>query len=42
MNVISPDVVTLGNHETDYDKVYTVVLKDLREGYLGRVTFDSN
>ena len=25
---------------TDYDKVYTTVLKDLREGYLGRVTFD--
>ena len=27
--------------ETDYDRVYDVILKDLREGYLGRVTFDS-
>lgn len=26
--------------ETDYDKVYTIILKDLREGYLGKVTFD--
>ena len=26
--------------ETDYDKVYQTVLKDLREGYLGKVTFD--
>ena len=33
--------VKLGrNHETDYDKVYTTILKDLREGYLGKVTFD--
>ena len=28
------------NKETDYEKVYTTVLKDLREGYLGKVTFD--
>lgn len=28
------------NKETDYDKVYTTILKDLREGYLGKVTFD--
>ena len=28
------------NHETDYEKVYVTVLKDLREGYLGKVTFD--
>lgn len=28
------------NGETDYDKVYTIILKDLREGYLGKVTFD--
>ena len=27
--------------ETDYDKVYTTILKDLRLGYLGKVTFDS-
>ncbi len=28
------------NSEVDYDKVYKVVLKDLRDGYLGQVTFD--
>ena len=28
------------NNETDYDKVYNTILKDLRDGYLGRVTFD--
>lgn len=28
------------NHETDYEKVYTTILKDLREGRLGKVTFD--
>jgi ribosome biogenesis GTPase A len=28
------------NNETDYDKVYATILKDLREGYLGKVTFD--
>ncbi len=29
------------NNETDYDKVYQVILKDLREGRLGKVTFDT-
>ena len=28
------------NNGTDYDRVYDKVLRDLREGYLGRVTFD--
>ena len=28
------------NNETDYDRVYDMVLRDLREGYLGGVTFD--
>jgi len=28
------------NNETDYEKVYTIVLKDLREGNLGNITFD--
>ena len=28
------------NGEVDYDKVYTTIIKDLREGLLGRVTFD--
>lgn len=28
------------NNEVDYDRVYGIILKDLREGYLGKVTFD--
>ena len=30
------------NKEIDYDRVYSTILKDLREGYLGNVTFDNN
>ena len=26
--------------ESDYDKVYNIVIRDLKEGYLGKVTFD--
>jgi len=29
------------NNETDYDRIYITILKDLREGYLGKVTFDN-
>lgn len=29
------------NNETDYDRVYKKVIKDLQEGYLGKVTFDN-
>jgi len=28
------------NNETDYEKVYVTILKDLRDGHLGKVTFD--
>lgn len=28
------------NNETDYDRVYKKVIKDLQDGYLGKVTFD--
>ncbi len=28
------------NNEVDYDRVYGIILRDLREGYLGKVTFD--
>ena len=28
------------NNETDYDRVYKRVIKDLQDGYLGKVTFD--
>ena len=26
--------------ESDYDKVYKIIIRDLKEGYLGKVTFD--
>ena len=40
LDKIGKKIGAIRNHETDYEKVYTTVLKDLREGYLGRVTFD--
>lgn len=40
LDKIGKKIGAFRNHETDYEKVYTTVLKDLREGYLGRVTFD--
>ena len=40
LDQIGKKIGAIKNHETDYYKVYVTVLKDLREGYLGRVTFD--
>ncbi|MBR3161656.1 MAG: ribosome biogenesis GTPase YlqF [Bacilli bacterium] len=40
LDIIGKNIGAIRNKETDYEKVYTVILKDLREGYLGRVTFD--
>lgn len=40
LDKIGKKIGAIRNHETDYEKVYATVLKDLREGYLGRVTFD--
>ena len=40
LDKIGKKIGAIKNHETDYDKVYATVLKDLREGYLGKVTFD--
>ena len=37
---IGKNIGAFRNNETDYDKVYTTILKDLREGYFGGVTFD--
>ena len=42
LDQIGKKIGAIRNKETDYDKVYTTVLKDLREGYLGKVTFDKN
>ena len=40
LDKIGLKIGAIRNKETDYEKVYTTVLKDLREGYLGKVTFD--
>lgn len=40
LDQIGKKIGAIKNRETDYEKVYTTVLKDLREGYLGKVTFD--
>ena len=40
LDEIGKRIGAIKNNETDYEKVYTTILKDLREGYLGKVTFD--
>jgi len=40
LDMIGKKIGAFRNNETDYEKVYVTVLKDLREGYLGNVTFD--
>ena len=40
LDKIGLKIGAIRNKETDYEKVYTIILKDLREGYLGKVTFD--
>ena len=40
LDQIGKKIGAIRNGETDYDRVYLTVLKDLREGYLGKVTFD--
>ena len=40
LDKIGKTIGAIKNNETDYEKVYTIILKDLREGYLGRVTLD--
>ena len=40
LDKIGLKIGAIKNKETDYEKVYTIILKDLREGYLGKVTFD--
>lgn len=41
LDQIGKKIGAIKNNETDYDRVYQVVLKDLREGRLGKVTFDT-
>lgn len=40
LDQIGKKIGAFRNRETDYEKVYATILKDLREGYLGKVTFD--
>ena len=40
LDSIGKKIGAIRNNEVDYDKVYTIILRDLREGYLGKVTFD--
>lgn len=40
-NEIAVKIGAIRGSDIDYEKVYTILLKDLREGYLGKVTFDS-
>lgn len=37
---IGRKIGAIKNKEIDYERVYSTILKDLREGYLGKVTFD--
>ena len=39
---IGKRIGAIRNKEIDYDRVYSTILKDLREGYLGNVTFDND
>lgn len=40
LDQIGARIGAIRNGETDYEKVYTMILKDLREGAFGGVTFD--
>ena len=40
LDAIGKKIGALRNSETDYDRVYKRVIKDLQDGYLGKVTFD--
>lgn len=40
LDQIGKKIGAIRNNEINYEKVYSTVLKDLHEGYLGKVTFD--
>lgn len=40
LNEIAKNIGAVKNGEVDYEKVYTIILRDLRDGRLGKVTFD--
>lgn len=41
LDQIGYKIGAIKNKEVDYEKVYNTILKDLRVGYLGKVTFDT-
>lgn len=41
LDQIGKKIGAIRNNETDYDRVYRRVIKDLQEGYLGKITFDN-
>ena len=41
LDQIGKKIGAFRNNETDYERVYTKVIKDLQDGYLGKVTFDN-
>ncbi len=40
LDQIGKKIGAIKNNEVDYDRVYLRVIKDLQEGYLGKITFD--
>ena len=40
LDQIGKKIGAIRNNETDYDRVCTKVIKDLQDGYLGKITFD--
>lgn len=40
LDTLALKIGAIKNNEIDYEKVYTIILRDLREGFLGKVTFD--
>ena len=41
LNAVGKKIGAIKKDDIDYEKIYKTVIKDLREGYLGNVTFDS-
>ena len=41
LDEIGKKIGAFRNNETDYDRVYKRVIKDLQDGYLGKITFDN-
>ena len=41
LDQIGKKIGAIRNNETDYERVYKKIIKDLQDGYLGNVTFDN-